>query len=241
LRFYLLESGSKGNCFLLEAEDTAIAIDCGGAAGYLKGAFSSVGFKPEQLDALLLTHSHSDHIARLKMFKKNRIFAPFGLEDYDCTPVTPYHLFEIGALRIAPIPLSHDVLTCGYLILYQNQKLVYVTDTGYFRDNDLELIKNADYYIFESNHDPEMLMRTDRPFLLKQRILSDRGHLSNQDSAAILSKVVGENTKQVVLAHLSEEANTPELAYASAREKLPAEIEILLGKQYGIVTGGRKK
>ena len=119
--------------------------------------------------------------------------------------------------------VAHDVKCCGYIIRDENENLVYITDTGYINYKNISYISNADYYIFESNHNVPMLMETKRPFFIKSRILGDEGHLSNEVASETLCDIIGNKTKQIYLAHLSREANTKELAlktfYEIAKEK----------------------
>ena len=201
--------------------DTFLIIDCGMNVHYLKNAFSKAGVKRDDADALLLTHNHSDHISQLRQFRDLPIYSPFPIreEQYaDVREVIPREIFRVGSMDVLPLALSHDAdITVGYVFSDGEEKLVYVTDTGYVREQYYEDMKNADYYIMESNHDVEMLMNTDRPYMLKMRILSDEGHLSNQKCAAVLKKIIGEKTREITLAHISEEANTPELALSACR------------------------
>jgi len=220
MKFALLCSGSKGNCFLLQDEHTSILIDCGNTKRYLSMRLEELKVRIEDLDALLITHTHSDHIAQLKMFEGVRTFAPTDIG-------TPYEKVEAGRkfqiehLTVTPLALSHDAEnTVGYVFESWQEKLVYITDTGYIRDSYLSLIKGADYIVLESNHDPEMLMKTSRPMYLKQRIAGDSGHLCNEDCAAVLRKTVTNRTKMIILAHISEQANTREKALAVSRSAL---------------------
>ena len=243
MKFHLLASGSKGNACLIESQFSKIMIDVGSSQRYLKTRFNEMGFKRDDLDAVLLTPDHSDHISQINSFKHLSIYAPFELNNgTERTVVVPYEIFRINELTILSIELSHDRdITVGYIIDDGNEKLVYLTDTGYVRNQDLAHITNADYYIIEANYDPELLMLTSRPYPLKQRILSDRGHLSNDDCGWILRQVIGDRTKEIVLAHLSEEANTPEVALSCVRSYLDATEyagSIIAASQFDVVSGG---
>ena len=124
--------------------------------------------------------------------------------------------FTIGDFKITAFPTSHDATNpCGFLLEAGDEKLVYMTDTGVFLEENLPLVKNPTYLVIESNHDIKMLLNTHRTYELKNRILSDVGHLCNEDSAIAAAEIIGDKTKEIVLAHLSEEANTPELALAA--------------------------
>lgn len=221
MEFSLLASGSKGNSFLLKDEGTQILIDCGSTKKYLMNALSENGVSVENLDALLITHDHSDHISQIRHFKDIDIYSPVEIEDIETFHIRPLQKFNINNLMITPIALSHDALnTTGYIIEDGVEKLVYVTDTGYVNERYIPYMKDADYIVLESNHDVDMLMKTSRPRFLKQRIYSDEGHLNNEDCSEVLDKIVGENTKVIILAHLSQEANTREKALSVSKEKL---------------------
>ena len=215
MRFLLCGSGSKGNCFLLQDERVSLMIDCGGTKNRIMAGLNELGIGPDDLDAVLITHDHTDHIAQLKTVQHRPLYSACRLSGVSRTEIVPEVPFQIGHLTITPIALSHDVPdTVGFVIESINGKLVYITDTGYIRAAALPLLKGADYIILESNHDTEMLMKTSRPVFLKMRIAGDSGHLCNEDCAAVLRKIVTVNTKLVVLAHISQQANTREKALA---------------------------
>lgn len=239
MKYYMLASGSKGNACILEVNGIRLMIDCGTTKRYLTQSFISLGLSFEDIDAVLVTHNHSDHTSQLKHFKHAKIFSP-AKHEWDTILVNPYQRIEINGISILPIKTSHDdESSVGYLIEYSDYKLVYVTDTGYIRDQDIELLRDADTYIMESNHDPEMLMLTQRPYHIKQRILSDEGHLSNEDAALILSKLVTDKTREVVLAHLSQQANEESLAIKTVVNQLGSEkIVVKAARQFEIVFGG---
>lgn len=214
-------------------------IDCGTTKRYLKQSFSEIRLDEALIDAVLITHDHGDHTSQLKCFIDKPIYSPTHLV-FDHEVVEPYVSFEIGHLSVMAIQTSHDSGdSVGYILEDGTTKLVYITDTGYIRDQDLPYLMDADYYIMESNHDPEILMETSRPYYIKRRILSDTGHLSNLDAGIILGKVVSENTKEIVLAHMSEQANDPALAMRTVREFVDDEsIKLSVAKQFEIILGG---
>ncbi len=246
--FSIISSGSKGNCTYIQAGETRLVLDCGGTKRHLTQSFQHLQVDPSQVDALLITHAHIDHIAQLDLFKQTKVaFAPYPLEKrQDVQVLMPYMLHPFKDIDIFPLVLSHDSeLTYGYVIQHQNERLVYITDTGYIKSKDYDFIRNAQYYILESNHDIDMLMRSSRPYATKQRILSDTGHLSNEDAAYILSQVITSETKEIVLAHLSEEANDEKLAIQSVWEALHqhqtpinTQLKVRCARQKEIVTGG---
>lgn len=234
----ILCSGSKGNCTLIRSGSTCVMLDCGPSAlRTIRQGMEQVHCRMEDLQAVLITHTHSDHIRQLRHFSWLPVYAycPLQIRDPKKQPVklSVHHVmpmipFRIGCLLITPVALSHDAgPTCGFIIQDAYEKLVYVTDTGYVHNDLLPALRDADYYVMESNHDVGMLMATRRPMALKQRILSDTGHLNNQDSARILARLITPRTRDVVLAHLSEEANTPDLAIEAFTETM---------KQYQVCT-----
>ncbi|MBO4218143.1 MAG: MBL fold metallo-hydrolase [Erysipelotrichaceae bacterium] len=220
--FYILASGSKGNCAVVGSGDTRIIIDCGPSVSYLKDSFEKIGVDYRKCDGLLITHSHTDHIKSVRMFADLPVYAPFPILALAHEKIIdPYKPFTIGCLTIVALALSHDCDICvGYVITDGKETLVQITDTGYISQANMQLIRGADYYIFESNHDPEMLMNTDRPDWLKKRILSDSGHMSNEYASDMISRAITDRTKQVILAHISQEANDYDLAYYTLKNLL---------------------
>ncbi|MBP3399799.1 MAG: MBL fold metallo-hydrolase [Erysipelotrichaceae bacterium] len=208
MRYIGLCSGSKGNCWILQTRETTLMLDCGFTKKYLFEKMKECGIDLSDLDALLITHAHSDHIQQLRVFSHLPIYSVCELDVG--IRLEPYQTFQIQDIQITPLAASHDAQgCCGYLFESEGEKLAYLTDTGYVSKLNIQMMQNLDYYIIESNHDVEMLMKTNRPFATKSRIYSDQGHLCNEDCGRALSLMIGENTKEITLAHLSEEANTP--------------------------------
>ena len=147
MEFYLLASGSKGNCFVLKTAATQIVIDCGTTKTYLTRSFHMIGVDYLNTEALLVTHGHRDHTSQLKMFSNVQAYAAFRLENRaDQHWIVPYVPFQVGDLRVTPLPLSHDAEnTVGYVLETAREKLVYITDTGYVREECVPLIADADY------------------------------------------------------------------------------------------------
>lgn len=220
MKISMLCSGSTGNCCVIEDMNTKLMIDCGGTKGHLMSCLDRIHVILSDLEALLLTHGHTDHISQIKMMKGIPTYGTFTCDKQPIQIVGTHEQFIIGNLKVTTLPLSHDFpKTVGYMI-EGSKKLVYITDTGYVNEKLFNEIMNADYIVMECNHDPKMLMNTSRPFLTKQRIMSSEGHLSNTECARILSKIIGENTKEIILAHISREGNTQELALRSVCEGL---------------------
>ena len=245
ISFVVVGSGSKGNATLLFDEETLIQIDMGLPMRRITAALESINKNKSDLQGILITHEHTDHIKNLSMYKgKVPIYASRGTIDYFDHEVVPFDSFEIGTLSVIPFMTSHDASNpVGYVVISGKTKLVYLTDSGYIPEESLDYLKDADYYIMESNHDLKMLMKSNRPAVLKRRIKGDEGHLSNVDSAIYLSELVGPKTKEIYLAHLSEECNLPELALEAYRKtfkkkEVPYDIDIICLKQNEAVRGG---
>jgi phosphoribosyl 1,2-cyclic phosphodiesterase len=243
MKYYSLASGSKGNCFVVQTNQSIVVIDCGSTKKHLINSFTKIDINYTQVDALLITHGHIDHVSQVKMFAGVPTFSPIPINNgHGYQQVVPFASFHINELTITPIPLSHDSeVTVGYILEDAYEKLVYITDTGYVKSTLIPMVKDAQYIILESNHDPEMLMISRRPHGIKSRILSDNGHLSNQSCAEVLGKIVSLKTKEVVLAHLSDEANSFLLAYQTTFDLLSSlgYLPIVkIASQFEIVTGG---
>ena len=223
-----LSSGSKGNTTYIETQTTKILIDIGNTCKYITEKLSTIGVTLGEINAILITHTHTDHIKGLKTFTNN-YSAPIYITE-KMHPKIPYvkqykyiesSLITIRDIKINIIKTSHDAEdSVGYIINNNDKSIVYITDTGYINKKYHPMLSNRDIYIMESNHDVEMLNNGPYPFPLRQRILSDKGHLSNHDSAKYIGDFVGPKTTNIVLAHLSHENNTPELAKETLLAKL---------------------
>lgn len=218
-----IASGSKGNCTYICTEKTKIILDCGISKKRIEEALAKNEMNLDGLDGILITHEHTDHTSCLGILAnafKTPIYMTRGTynglsarikERLDVSKIVFIDHdsnFSINDIEIDTIQIFHDAIDpVGYIFKNDGKKLVYITDTGYVHNALYEKISNANCYIFESNHDPQILMESDRPFETKMRILSDHGHLSNQDSAYVLTNIVGPDTKRIVYAHISEECN----------------------------------
>jgi len=234
MKLTVLGSGSKGNVTFIQLNETKILIDCGLSFRQIDNRIKQKQLDLENLDGVLVTHEHSDHVAGLNvLLKKIPTTLYLTKETYDSfyykyseniqqsqlSFIKPHEEFLINDVRIYPLSISHDASDAvGYIIYAENKKIVYITDVGYLPKKDHELLMNADAYVFESNYDVTLLFTSNRPFYLKQRIDSVKGHLSNTDSAYNLAQLVGPNTRHIILAHPSRECNTKELALETINE-----------------------
>ncbi len=232
LHVYSLYSGSTGNAFLISTPSAKLLIDAGKSARRLSAALGEVGVSPEELTAVFVTHEHSDHISALPVFLKKhpipvhitqgsapRLACDPAAED--CLVVhPPIFTVELDGLRVTSFPTPHDShSSVGYRVEQLDQEgstrftLGYATDIGHISRAVEEALTGCDAVILESNHDLGMLMDGPYPYELKMRVASRRGHLSNEDSAALAARLSATGTRSLMLAHLSAENNTPDTAY----------------------------
>lgn len=246
MRYWTLASGSSGNATLIENNGKTLLIDIGISFASLETKLSDLGFCFEKIDAVLITHEHSDHIKSIKFVELSKLYGSRGTTTlYEENKLDIFNTYLIASFKIIPFPLSHDAVNgIGYIIETDDEKLVYLTDTGYINSKTLQYLKNATHYLFESNHDIKMLMNCKRPMILKKRILSDSGHLSNVDSALNLASLIGNNTVSIMLIHLSEVANDPKLALSElhrvcfSRNVDLSHISINVAARFEISKGG---
>ena len=218
----VLASGSKGNSTLITTDRVKILIDAGKNQKYLETALNQINLSLKDIDYILITHTHADHTSALKTIVKSHkptiVLTELMYQDLDYLKNYENILLltdnlELEYLVIENIKTSHVTSDSrGYIVTQGNSSVVQITDTGYLNQKYFKKLQNKTIYIFESNHNIEMLMHGRYPKWLKARVSSDVGHLSNESSAFYLTKLIGENTKEIILAHLSEENNTPELA-----------------------------
>lgn len=243
MKISVLASGSKGNCTYFETGNLKFLVDLGPSAAYVVSALKDIGVDPNEIDMIFLTHTHSDHIGGLKVFlKKYHTFVyltekmqseiDFTIDNYEYIDDE----LNIADLNVQIVKTSHDVADSnGYVFTSNGRSVVLITDTGYIHVKNFPKLKDHNLYIFESNHDIKMLREGKYPYYLQQRILSDKGHLSNKDSSYYLSEFVTDNTNRIILIHLSEENNDPEIALETLIEtfnkkdkKVP---EVLIARQ----------
>lgn len=243
MKIKTIASGSKGNCSIVLCGETKLIIDMGISYLTLKKSLEENSLSFDQFTGILITHNHKDHINGLSsLVKKTNLPAFIPIEMYDgikelipkdrCVFIDD--IFNINDVQIELIHTSHDApCSLGFIITYKEKSLVYVTDTGYINRKYLNKMTKKDLYLIESNHDEVMLMDGPYPRFLKERVISDKGHLSNTTTAKYLKKIIGDNTKYIILAHISEKNNTEELAYDTTKKELEdTKIEVLIAKQY---------
>ncbi len=235
MKIKVLASGSTGNCTFIELNNTRFLIDIGISCKTVEEKLKAIQIKPATIDYILITHCHEDHVRGLfnfsKKYQAHVYFSHPIFSDKNFINITEEKM--LNDVKVTSFKTSHDIAeSYGFLLEYQDESVVYLTDTGYVNEKIQAKIKNKKVYIMESNHDVTMLMNTRRTHSLKMRILSDNGHLSNETCAHYLGKLIGEQTKKIILAHLSEEANTPEQALAIMQKKI-TNIPIIVAEREG--------
>lgn len=233
----VLSSGSKGNSTFIATSSSKILIDIGRTSLYIEKKLKEINVDPNEINAILITHTHVDHISGLRVFiKKYNPIVYLTQNMYDELSsqfsINNYHIidgdFKFNDLDIKVLKTSHDAPDSnGYIVENDNKSVVYITDTGYINYKYKNSLFNKDVYIIESNHDIDMLMNGSYPYNIKQRILGDRGHLSNVQCSKYLSEFIGNNTKFIILAHLSEENNTYQIAKDTLINKLEDENKMI--------------
>ncbi len=225
-KVFMLFSSSKGNCAYIKYGKDEILIDCGASARSIDCALKSIGTNLCNINAVFITHEHSDHIRGLNAISKHisaKFYAPEGCCDYIATymhnskrPIplvsnTPIKLYD---LAVCPIPTPHDARgSVGFRILAGEERIGYFTDIGHLSEGLLRALSGCERVVIESNHDIEMLKNGSYPYSLKQRILGATGHLSNEMCAKLLPHLANHGSRAFMLAHLSEENNRPEIAF----------------------------
>lgn len=240
MRMCSIASGSSGNCIYVGSDATHLLIDAGISGKRTEEGLKELGLSGRDLDGILITHEHSDHISGLKVLARKYeipLYATRGTIDAirkmknagDIDPelwveVREDQRFTLKDLTINPLRISHDAAQpVAYRISYGSRRVAVCTDLGEYNDYTVECLKGLDAILLEANHDVNMLQVGPYPYPLKQRILGKRGHLSNENSGRLLCRILHDGLKYISLGHLSQENNLPELAYEAVR------MEITLG------------
>jgi phosphoribosyl 1,2-cyclic phosphodiesterase len=231
--FCPLASGSKGNCIYVGTRGTKILIDCGISAKAARERLEIIGVDLEDIDAVLITHEHTDHIRGLGILEckmgipvfanSDTAKAIYGILD-ECPKFKIFstgETFEFGDLEVHPFSIQHDAVDpVAFTIKAEGLKLGFCADLGFATTLVASQLKGCDYLYLEANHEPSMVHACGRPMVYKKRVLSRQGHLSNEECAKLIEQLHHEGLKHVHLAHLSSECNSPDLALKIITEKL---------------------
>lgn len=224
MRIINLSSGSDGNLTYIESENSRILVDVGLSCKETENRLALLGVRGDQIDGIVVSHEHSDHIKGVDVLSSKYNIPIYAHEDvwagmYDkLTRATNKKIFNdafgIKDLKIVPVEVPHDVKCFGYSVFEGDKKVSIVTDLGHFDEKIVKALEGSALVYVEANHDINMLRNCEKyPLSLRVRIAGKNGHLSNDDSANLIEKLVSSGTKQIVLSHLSKENNSPELAY----------------------------
>lgn len=243
-KYSILASGSSGNCFYLETPKKRFLVDAGLSGKKIISLLAEIDRKPEDLDAIFVTHEHKDHIHGVGVLaRKYQLDIYANAKTWAAMEgalgklhLSQKHIFDenslmtFGDLDIESFSVSHDAVSPQfYRFMKDDKSFAMLTDTGYVSERMAGLITNADAYLIESNYDPNILRAGVYPWSTKQRILSDKGHLSNEDGAAAMIQTIGNRTKKIYLGHLSKENNIKELANMTMTSQLQ-QADIAVGK-----------
>ena len=235
LNFCSLYSGSSGNSLLVETENTKLLIDAGVSSKKIENALTDLNINPSSIDAILVTHEHSDHVQGLGTFSKKFDLPVFvNQETLDAMPkqrdkiadknINKFKIkdhFDIGDLQVHPFSIPHDAANpCGFNIFKDNKKLSIATDIGNMTTDILKCLEESEFIMLEANYDPEVLKHSAYPYILKRRIAGPKGHLSNELAGKTISHLLQSGLKNAMLGHLSKESNFPELAYQTVVDEL---------------------
>lgn len=229
----VLASGSSGNAIFISGGKTKILINAGLSGKEIEKRLAKIGVYGDELDAIVVTHEHLDHIKGVGVLSRRYDLPVYANEptwkgaekqlgqiaDKNCRFFKGD--FMIGDLGISPFPVPHDAnAPVGFIISCGNRRIGQATDMGYVTEEVEDCLKGLDFLVIESNHDLEMLMNGSYPWPLKKRIHGENGHLSNDDTADLLPRIIGDNFPRILLAHLSKDNNIPALAYITVKNSL---------------------
>lgn len=242
MQVHILASGSTGNAVYFQFGKARILVDAGISARRIERGLAEIGVRGRDLDAVLITHEHQDHIQGLDVFIRRYQIPVYARErawaGIKCSEKFPRECcqyitagFDLGPIRVEPFSISHDAADpVGYAFYYGQRKWVMATDLGMITPGVEKAMAGADLLVLESNHDVDMLVKGPYPLFLKQRIRSSKGHLSNLDAGQVLARLPRQRPMQVFLAHLSQKNNNPRLAYQTVSAVLQ-QFGCLLGDE----------
>lgn len=242
MRLCSIASGSSGNCIYVGSENTHIMIDVGVSAKRIEAGLKDIGVATDSIAGILITHEHSDHIQGLGVMARRYKTPIFGtvetlnailkqssvgrIDEALLNYIVPDQPFQLGEILVEPYSISHDASNpVCYTFQKDGKKVGMATDLGNYTNYTIDKLKDSELLYMEANHDVNMLMVGGYPYYLKQRILGDRGHLSNDTSAKLICELLNDKLKHIILGHLSKENNYAELAYETIRYEVEQNIK----------------
>ncbi len=237
MKFCSIASGSSGNCIYAGSSESSVLIDTGISGKRVEQGLNSIDMTLSDVDGILVTHEHSDHIKGLGVLARRYHLPIYATEGTISAmkkmttlgkipndlyhPIIPDQEFRIGDLEIEPFSISHDAADpVGYRVEHNGKKAAVATDMGCYDEYIVNHLKNLDVLLLESNHDVHMLQAGRYPYYLKRRIMGDHGHLSNEDCGQLLGRLLHDDMKEIYLGHLSHENNYEALAYETVSSEV---------------------
>lgn len=254
IKFTTLASGSDGNSVYIGTENTKILIDVGISGNKMENILSDINVSLDEIDAIFITHEHSDHISGVGVLARKYDIPIYATEGtWDSMPKKVGKIYNknilykdeniiLNDIKIKPFGMPHDAKdpVC-YSVIHKNVKICIATDMGHITKNMIENIRHSDALVIESNHNVDMVKNSNYPNFLKERILGKYGHISNETCGKLLSCVMNDKLKNIFLSHISKENNTPDLAYLTVATTLEEfginiqkNVKLHIAKQYGV-------
>lgn len=258
MRLCSIASGSSGNCVYVGSDATHLLVDTGISGKRIQEGIEQLGIKLSEIDGIFITHEHADHINGLGVIARKYGIPIFGtrgtieavkrtaslgkIEDSLFHEVRADEKCRIKDVELYPMRISHDAAEpVAYRISHDKQKIGIITDLGCYNEYTVECLKGLDVLYLEANHDINMLQVGPYPYYLKQRILGERGHLSNEAAGKLLGRLLHDKMQAVVLAHLSKDNNLPELAYETVRVEVAMSDTPYNGNDFPIYVAKRSE
>ena len=249
-KFCSLFSGSSGNSSLIQTKNTKILVDAGVSAKKIENSLISLDVNPAEIDAIIVTHEHSDHTVGIgTLSKKYNIPVYANKETWDELTTQMKRIsednikyftfknFKIGDLSISPFSIPHDAANpCGFNIYYNKKKISIATDIGHMTTEVIDKLSNSSFILLESNYDTNTLKCSSYPYPLKRRIAGPYGHLSNDEAGKTISYLLDHGLNGIMLGHLSKENNFPELAYKTVLEQI---VDNKINKDFSLSVADR--